>query len=336
MSPTHRGGSSIARTTSTMTHSVVPVAPSTPSVDEPSPSRAAVRPERTTQKYVKLVAIGGIAGASAKTFVAPLERLRIMAQTGASKNAFDTLASIYATEGVRGYWRGNFINCARIFPARGILFSSNDFYVNLAEKTAGVSRKRPELLFACGSLAGITATVTTYPLDVVRTRIAGRSVVGSNYSGGIVQAVERIRSTEGLAGFYRGAGPTVLGALPYEGIKFSVFGMLKSREPSWVKESGAAASVAYKLGTGAVAGTCAGLFMFPNDTVRRLLQMQGSDASFPQRYSSALDCWKQIYTEYGVARFYRGIGPYLLRMVPNSAIQFGTFEAIKQHLDMDE
>ena len=36
---------------------------------------------------------------------------------------------------------------------------------------------------------------------------------------------------EGFGSWYRGVTPTLLGALPYEGIKFSVFDLLKELIP---------------------------------------------------------------------------------------------------------
>mmetsp|Transcript_5194 Transcript_5194/g.9892 ORF Transcript_5194/g.9892 Transcript_5194/m.9892 type:complete len:83 (+) Transcript_5194:2-250(+) len=77
-----------------------------------------------------------------------------------------------------------------------------------------------------------------------------------------------------------------------------------------------------------MAGSTAGFIMYPNDTVRRLLQMQEKGANM--QYRSAADCYVQVYKTQGIRRFYRGVGPYLLRMVPNAAIQFGCYESFKQ------
>ena len=71
--------------------------------------------------------------------------------------------------------------------------------------------------------------------------------------------------------------------------------------------------------------------LYPNDTVRRLLQIQGTPGA-EQRFTSALDCWRKTYASGGLQRFYRGIIPYLIRMAPNSAIQFGTYEYLKSFI----
>lgn len=58
----------------------------------------------------------------------------MISQTGehsAGKNTTSVLGlyrNIVQNEGVVGLWAGNGANLLRIFPAKGIVFSSNDFY----------------------------------------------------------------------------------------------------------------------------------------------------------------------------------------------------------------
>ena len=82
---------------------------------------------------------GGLAGMTAKTAVAPLERLRILAQTGgATGGVAATARLIRSQEGAAGFWRGNGINCIRVFPSRGVLFSCNELYRERFARQLGV------------------------------------------------------------------------------------------------------------------------------------------------------------------------------------------------------
>ena len=187
--------------------------------------------------------------------------------------------------------------------------------------------------FLSGSFAGVSATLSTYPLDVARTRITGRLAVGSGAevaSRGLLGTLRNMAKREGFGSWYRGVTPTLFGALPYEGIKFSVFDVLKELIPPEQRDTGSGSLL--RLVCGACAGSAAGMVMYPNDTVRRLMQMQGLDGA-PRVYKSTLDCWATVMREHGVWRFYRGAGPYLARLAPNAAIQFGTYEALKKWLD---
>ena len=166
----------------------------------------------------------------------------------------------------------------------------------------------------------------------------------------------RVWKSDGLRGFYRGIVPTSVGAIPYEGIKFGVFDLLRS---VWISQVGSRAEeessspedgldetssrnagaevkmpIVAKLACGALAGIAGGAVMYPNDTVRRRMQvagaMQGSEGD--RVFSGPLDCACDTYRRGGVRRFYRGIGPYLVRMVPNAAIQFAVYESLKDYL----
>ncbi|GBG34760.1 Mitochondrial carrier protein [Hondaea fermentalgiana] len=310
--------------------------------------KARKRPRGDREKQLTRLVLGGVAGSVAKTMVAPLERVRIMAQTGyARKSMFKTAQMIVEKEGVQGLWRGNFVNCARVFPSRGILFSFNDMYkVALAQRflddsitlqdgflVSAKSQKRHEvpfwLSFTSGSVAGMTACALTYPLDVARTRMSGKLVRADGVQNRMFGTLAHMAKTEGILSWYRGVGPTLLGAIPYEGIKFAVFdasiGILETIQPE--------NKVINKLVAGAFGGACAGFVMYPNDTVRRIMQMQGHNGK-PSEYTSALDCYIKLYRAEGLGRFFHGISPYLVRMVPNSAIQFGAYSLLRDALGL--
>jgi hypothetical protein len=75
------------------------------------------------------------------------------------------------------------------------------------------------LSFMSGSIAGMVATMATFPLDVLRTRRSGTlEVHAANKS--IVSYFSNTIKVEGIAGLFKGVTPTLYGAIPYEGIKF--------------------------------------------------------------------------------------------------------------------
>eukprot|EP00945_MAST-04E_sp_MAST-4E-sp1_P006454 g6454.t1 len=269
-----------------------------------------------------LLPLGGFGGTVAKTATSPLERIRVLAQTGGGEKGIRATASaIMEAEGVKGFWRGNFTNCLRIFPAKGVLFACNDVYKDLLRQVFRFKGPDPKILaFGSGACAGITACILTYPLDFARTRLAG--VTGRDIGlGGVLR--EAIKEN-GYKSLYRGCWPTILGAVPYEGIKFGVYG--------YFSENGAnEMTVQSKMFYGALSGVTAGVFVYPNDTVRKIMQISGSqgDHHGQRLYSSFLDCYRTTYRKGGLGRFYHGALPYLLRSVPNAAIQFSVYESLK-------
>lgn len=80
---------------------------------------------------------------------------------------------------------------------------------------------------------------------------------------------------------------------------------------------------------GGLGGVMAGLISYPNDTIRRLLQLQGSRGTQAE-YSGYFDCVRKTYKAEGIGRFYRGVTINVIRMAPNAAVQFGSYELLKQ------
>ncbi|EIM81084.1 mitochondrial carrier [Stereum hirsutum FP-91666 SS1] len=120
---------------------------------------------------------GGVAGAASRTVVSPLERLKIIQQVQSTssdkqyKGVFRSLVRIWNEEGFKGYMRGNGINCVRIIPYSAVQFTT---YEQLKKFFTGNGTKQldtPTRLVS-GALAGITSVCTTYPLDLIRSRLS--------------------------------------------------------------------------------------------------------------------------------------------------------------------
>lgn len=319
----------------------------------PAPPRR-LRPQKRPLRDVLLSALcGGVAGTAAKTAIAPLERVRIVCQVGESKGIVNTLRAMGKEEGyLSGFWRGNFTNCLRAAPHRAILFGSYDYYRDLITyvrqppamdnnnnvTTAGGSvlpaAGAPPVVqasthFFAGALCGLTATMTTYPLDVARTRIVARiGEKGSRYHG-LLRTLMLTVKEEGYGALYKGIGPSFFGCLAYEGLRFGAYGSyreyLKEFDPSRV------GSKLHPIMAGALAGVTAGLLTYPNDTVRRRMQLQGVDNG-PRKYRNAIDCYRTIARREGILALYRGCSVNLLRVAPSNAVQFGVFEMLKSLL----
>lgn len=63
-----------------------------------------------------------------------------------------------------------------------------------------------------GSLAGMVATIVTYPTDVIKTRLIVQNRLEPSYEG-ILHAFYKIYRQEGLLALYRGVSPAILGKI---------------------------------------------------------------------------------------------------------------------------
>ena len=77
-----------------------------------------------------------------------------------------------------------------------------------------------------GSLAGVTASTLTYPLDLARARMA---VTEKTRYANMLEVFRNLLKEEGYRALYRGFSPTILGVIPYAGASFFTFETLKRK-----------------------------------------------------------------------------------------------------------
>ncbi|XP_013362673.1 PREDICTED: mitochondrial coenzyme A transporter SLC25A42 isoform X4 [Chinchilla lanigera] len=188
-------------------------------------------PKRDHGQVLSSLLSGALAGALAKTAVAPLDRTKIIFQVSSkrfsAKEAFRLLYFTYLNEGFLSLWRGNSATMVRVVPYAAIQFSAHEEYKRVLGRYYGFRGEAlppwPRLL--AGALAGTTAASLTYPLDLVRARMA---VTPKEMYSNIFHVFARISREEGLKTLYHGFTPTVLGVIPYAGLSFFTYETLKS------------------------------------------------------------------------------------------------------------
>ncbi|KAG2680918.1 hypothetical protein I3760_11G121000 [Carya illinoinensis] len=270
----------------------------------------------------KSLVAGGVAGGVSRTAVAPLERLKILLQVQNPhrikyNGTVQGLKYIWKTEGIRGLFKGNGTNCARIVPNSAVKFFS---YEQASQGILWLYRQQPGneeaqltpvLRLGAGACAGIIAMSATYPMDMVRGRLT-------------VQ-------------------------IPYVGLNFAVYESLKdwlitSRPFGLVKDS--ELSVTTRLACGAAAGTVGQTVAYPLDVIRRRMQMVGwKDAASvvtgdgrnkgAHEYTGMVDAFRKTVRHEGFGALYKGLVPNSVKVVPSIAIAFVTYEVVKDILGVE-
>ena len=119
----------------------------------------------------------------------------------------------------------------------------------------------------------------TYPIDLVRTRLAADTAAAGSarHYAGIWDCLRQTVRNEGMRGLFKGMSMGVFGMTCYMGISFSIYDTVKQ---SPMLTSPAAKEAWWypvvKLAGGGAAGLVAQTLLFPIDTVRRRIQMNGS------------------------------------------------------------
>ncbi|KAI1825297.1 mitochondrial carrier protein LEU5 [Xylaria intraflava] len=217
-------------------------------------------PDRHSMDYImRSFVAGGLAGCTGKTTVAPLDRVKILFQTsnpqftkyaGSWTGLGRALSDIYRNHGVTGLFRGHSATLLKIYPYAAIKFVAYEQY-----RTLLISAKHQETWFrrfSAGALAGVTSVFFTYPLEMIRVRLAfetkvrspslidlckkiyhehplpksppaalhSESAVVRGVTGAAVTTVQAVAPRSGMINFYRGFSTTMLGMVPYAGVSF--------------------------------------------------------------------------------------------------------------------
>ncbi len=271
------------------------------------------------------IAAGGASGAVARTCVAPIERVKIIYQidrSGGQRGYRHILPNIFKEEGFFGFWRGNSAAVLRVIPYMSCQFGFLEYYKSLLTKYGFCESNVKLKSFFAGSAAGVTAVCITYPLDVVRARMAMQlqGIKRAKYSG-FFECLIGLPRDKGASYLYRGLGATMCGVAPYAGIKFFIYDVLKPMIP---------AGMGGPVTAGACAGIIAQTFVYPFDVIRR--RHQTHDA-VKELYSSTFHALKDIYQKEGVTRgLYRGLSLNYIKTAPNTALYLSLYDVFKDSM----
>ncbi|MQL94885.1 hypothetical protein Taro_027545 [Colocasia esculenta] len=273
---------------------------------------------------------GAIAGAVSRTVVAPLETIRTHLMVGSSGHSTtEVFQNIMKHEGWTGLFRGNFVNVIRVAPSKAVELFVFDTGKKLLSPKPGEQPKIPlPPSLVAGALAGVSSTLVTYPLELLKTRLTIQRDVYDN----LLHAFVKIVSEEGPAELYRGLIPSVIGVIPYAASNYFAYDMLRKAYKKAFKEE-EIGNIATLL-IGSAAGAIASSTTFPLEVARK--QMQVGAVGGRQVYKSMLHALICIYGQEGLGGLYKGLGPSCVKLVPAAGISFMCYEACKKILTEKE
>lgn len=271
---------------------------------------------------------GGVAGAVSRTCTAPLDRLKVFLQVHERRhfnNIYACLRHMLHEGGAKSLWRGNGINVLKIAPESAIKFMAYEQFKRIirgrSDRELGIYER-----FMAGSLAGGVSQSIIYPFEVLKTRLALRKT--GQYKG-IVDAAYKIYSKEGLASFYKGFVPNLLGILPYAGIDLAVYETLKMFYLQHHSVDGSPGVLVF-LACGTVSSTCGQIASYPLALVRTRLQAQAVMELKAEATMTGL--FRNIVQTEGFPGLYRGIAPNFLKVAPAVSISYVVYEQCRKHL----
>lgn len=184
---------------------------------------------------------------------------------------------------------------------------------------------------ASGVEAGAICVLLTNPIWLIKTRLQLQGANGAPYRG-MIHAAACIVREEGPLALYRGIGPALV-LVSNGAIQFGVYEELKhfviSHQDTSVHSESQLTSIQF-LGMGAVSKVIASVITYPLQVVKTRIQQRQTEGQV--KYSSMGQSCQRIFAKEGARGFYKGLGPTLLRVAPQSAITFAAYENVKRLL----
>jgi hypothetical protein len=291
---------------------------------------------------------GFIAGATvtvSKTVVKyPLDSATVRLQMPNTEYSLRDLAKL-----LKGSYRGITVPLLANIPAGAVFFAVKD-----ATKAALVSSDAPPWAKTCAAVAAaqIPYWLVRNPSEVVKTRQqAGIEGYGSGVSAvdayrnvlrdGTSNSASSSSSSSGGGGggglqdFYLGYWENIIYAYPADVIKFVCYDAFSKGRKNLSPAEGAMA--------GAAATAVSQFLTTPLDVVRNRIMTrttggtkrpsaEAEEASSPQQSLSYLDTLAQLAREEGLTGLFAGASPRVGKALLSGAIQFATYEEMKQQI----
>jgi len=232
----------------------------------------------------------------------------------------------------QGLWRGTVPGQLLAVPYTAVQFVALQ-QMKLFAKRMGVA-EHPLEPFLSGAIAGAAGTIASYPFDLLRTTLAAQGEP-KVYSG-MCSAATAIYKERGVKGLYRGVGVTVFEIMPYAALQFGLYDVfLRLMDTASAGKEGDRNRAMENFICGLGAGTIAKLGTHPLDVAKKRFQVAGLERSisYGKRVpltatKSLIGCMKDIAKHEGLAGFYKGAFPSVLKAAPSAAITLACYEFI--------
>jgi len=286
------------------------------------------RDEKAFLSFAQDIFAGAVSGVVSKSATAPIERIKLILQTQSINTTIptsqrylgpiDCVIRVYREQGVLSFWRGNIANCLRYIPNAAITFAFNDRY---REIIVGDSNSKTNAYkfflgnFISGGLAGGTALLVTYPLDMARTRLAtdnSVNLLNRKYTG-TFDCIYKVYQENGfIKGVYSGLKTAFIGAIIFKSLFLGGYEIIKVISVDKEFDD----SAINRLVIAQIVTTLSGTICYPLDTIKRRMMMSKhlDPKTGTPFYQNGYQCLKHILQHEGVSKgLFAGLSVNLLR-----------------------
>lgn len=138
----------------------------------------------------------------------------------------DCLRKIFKSAGSKGIFQGMTPLVTRDVPGFVVYFASYEILLDWLTQRKSRGDVGTLAPIVAGGLAGMISWASTFPCDVIKSRMQADGNDGRFIYKGFVDCFVKSYRTGGLRTLYTGLGPTLLRAFPTNGIIFFVYNLV--------------------------------------------------------------------------------------------------------------
>ncbi|KAK7690173.1 hypothetical protein QCA50_006823 [Cerrena zonata] len=264
---------------------------------------------QNTPTFYQSLAAGGIAGTSVDLLFFPIDTIKTRLQSS---------QGFVQAGGFKGIYRGIGSVVVGSAPGAAIFFCTYD----TLKRTLPIPQHLSPLThMLSASMGEVAACLVRVPTEVIKTRT--QTSTYGDLARSSFGAAKLVFMTEGLRGFYRGFGSTIMREIPFTSLQFPMYEMFKLQLSKALDQKPLPAYEAALCGS--VAGGISAALTTPLDVLKTRVMLdlrkpdQGKLPSLPARF-------KQIYVNEGVKALFAGVVPRTLWISAGGAVFLGAYE----------
>ncbi|KAI0795225.1 S-adenosylmethionine transporter [Irpex lacteus] len=258
--------------------------------------------------YQSLLA-GGVAGTSVDLLFFPIDTVKTRLQSS---------QGFLKAGGFKGIYNGVGSVIVGSAPGAALFFCTYDTLKQHSPLPAHLASLTHMLAASAGE---VTACLVRVPTEVIKTRMQTASYGSQARSS--LSAASLVLYHEGIRGFYRGFGITIMREIPFTSLQFPLYEWLKLRLS---RTLGGRKLYAHEAAVcGSVAGGFAAAATTPLDVLKTRIMLdikstsQEKRLSIPSRFAS-------IYKTEGLGALFAGVVPRTMWISAGGAVFLGVYE----------
>ncbi|KAK5092081.1 mitochondrial ornithine carrier protein [Exophiala xenobiotica] len=184
--------------------------------------------------FTALLLCGAASGATTSLALTPIELVKCKMQvpgTATQRSISSIIRSIFATQGLLGFWHGQLGTLIRETGGSAAWFGSYEATKILFRKydtsIENIDDVKIWQQMLGGAAAGMSYNFVFYPADTIKSRMQTEEASLSKGRSTFLAVGRELWQQHGLKGFYRGCGITVFRAAPSSAIIFTIYEALR-------------------------------------------------------------------------------------------------------------